>query len=160
MATWKIYKRHFLFFELLISIIIVVLFVFLLLRSTSIQNIEKWISINKDTIFPLLATISGTLLGFIITVMSIIIVFPETKRIRVLKQSNQYKTVLKVYLSAVKYLSAMIIFSIIGLGFNGYLEMIFSFIVLGLLIVSFFRIWRCIWVLKKMIEIFNEDKRH
>jgi len=81
----KVYKRHFLLAELLLSVIFTVLVLIIIQWLCSPETLEKWIDVNKEDIYPLVATIGGTLLGFVITGVSIILAFSESEKLKLLK---------------------------------------------------------------------------
>lgn len=67
---------------------------------------ERFIEINKITL-----DLEGTLLGFIITVVSILVAFNGSKLTEEVKQTGHFKTVLFIYLITCAELFVSIIFS-------------------------------------------------
>lgn len=155
---FETYKKHFLLAELLISILIILLIAFIIQNIWDIENIESWITTNCKSFYPLVATISGTLFGFVITSVSILFVFPDTPSLKRLKQSKSYKDVFIVYLSTIKYLGITLIISVIGLLCTEYILILF-YLLLWSIIISTLRIWRCLWILKNLIDIMIMDKK-
>jgi len=100
----KLYNRNFLIAEFLLSIVIALFGILLITSVLTSETILNWISLNKKDIYPLIATIAGTLLGFIITGVSIIFAFSESEKLRLLKKSKQYTTIYEIYFSTIKFL--------------------------------------------------------
>ena len=161
-AFWKPYKRHFLLAELIISIIFTIGIMVLVHFLWSHELLKSWIITNRNTIYPLIATIGGTLLGFVITGVSIILAFSESEKLRLLKRSKQYKTIFTIYFSTIKYLAITTIIAIIGLVVNDDFSVVIFYLLLWSVTISALRIWRCLWVLQSIVEIIhknNEDRR-
>jgi len=159
---WKPYKRHFLLAELIISIIFTIGIMVLVHFLWSHELLKSWIITNRNTIYPLIATIGGTLLGFVITGVSIILAFSESEKLRLLKRSKQYKTIFTIYFSTIKYLAITTIIAIIGLVVNDDFSVVIFYLLLWSVTISALRIWRCLWVLQSIVEIIhknNEDRR-
>jgi hypothetical protein len=150
----QVYKENFLIIELLIAAIIVgalyLIMVIFIAPDQFIIFLEKF----QTSIYSITSVGAITLLGFIITGISILITFTETPSLRPLKTSNQYSTLFKIYFSAIKHLGALTIVSIFGmLVLTPWIAVIIFYVCIFLFLTSIFRIWRCLWVLQKFIEI-------
>ena len=154
---WKTYKRHFLLAELIISIIFTIGIMVLVHFLWSHELLKSWIITNRNTIYPLIATIGGTLLGFVITGVSIILAFSESEKLRLLKRSKQYKTIFTIYFSTIKYLAITTIIAIIGLVVNDDFSVVIFYLLLWSVTISALRIWRCLWVLQSIVEIIHKN---
>ncbi len=157
---WRTYKRHFLLAELLLSLILSVLVLIIIQWFWSPDSLERWISSNKKEIYPLIATIGGTLLGFVITGVSIILAFSESEKLRLLKQSKQYTKIFAIYFSTIKYLAITTVVAIIGIVINNNLAILIFYLLLWSIVISSLRIWRCIWVLESIVEIIQKNDGH
>jgi hypothetical protein len=150
---YTIYKRHFIKLEFIISILITILLFFIIKYFWSPEDVRNWISQNKRDIYPLISTISGALLGFIITGVSIILAFSESEELKLLKQSKQYKTIFEIYFSTIKFLAITTIIPIVGIVINNKWMILLFYLFLWSLIISSLRIWRCLWILENIVEI-------
>lgn len=156
----KKYKRHFLFADLIFSIVISILIIYFINSRWSYDVINIWIFTNKGDLYPLLATIGGTLLGFVITGVSIIIAFSESEKLRLLKHSNQYQTIFDIYFSTIKYLAITTGVTIFGLITSDKWAVIILYLIIWSTTISLFRIWKCVWVLESIVEIIlNNGKK-
>jgi hypothetical protein len=108
------YHNNFLRYEFIISLLLGVLAIYLIHNYWSAKDIECWMSNNKAMFYSLLATISGKLLGFIITGISVILSLSESPKLETAKISTQFKKIFVVYFNTIKYLAYTAILSIIG----------------------------------------------
>ncbi|MBX0319738.1 hypothetical protein [Shouchella clausii] len=159
MGLKKIYRRHFLGFELLLSIIITFSF-FLIVKHTVSFNLlfENLIGI-RDVLYGTLAALSGALLGFVITGLSVLLISSDNEQMKRFKKSKHSKTIFKVFFSTSKYLGILLLISLVSLIFDrdnneSIFLMIGSF--WGIVIVTL-RILRCIWVLERIVSLHTED---
>jgi len=160
----KSYKKHFLEWEFFVSLFVAIVVIMYINALCSSRDVEDWIIANKKSVYPLIATISGTLLGFVITGVSIIIAFSESEKLKLLKKSKQYKTIFEVYFSTIKFLALTTVMAVIGLILDDSRAMPFtnldynigvSYIIFWLVIISSFRIYRCLWILENIVEIMH-----
>lgn len=156
MGIWKEYKRHFLAAEFLISIAFALIIIFFVRSFWSYEAIISWISANKKEVYSLIASIGGTLLGFVITGISIIIAFSESEKLKLLRKSKVYNTIFDIYFSTIRYLAVTTIIPIIGLVVNEG-EIYILYLLIWSIIISSLRIWRCIWVLENIVKIIHEN---
>lgn len=156
------YHNNFLTYEFIISLLISGLAIFLIQFFWSPEDLHKWIFFNKSQFYSLLATISGTLLGFIITGISVIIALSGSKELETVKNNRQFNKVFEVYFNTIKYLAFTVIVSIIGfLVNNDFINKYLFYILIFLAIISSFRVYRSVWVLKSIVRIIipkTEDK--
>ena len=152
----SLYRKNFLLAELILSFILVCL-VYIYQGPQSHDVIVKWISLNKGEIYPLIATISGTLLGFVITGVSIIMAFTESGKLELLKKSKHYKTIYEVYFNTIKYLAFTTVISIVGLMIDSSWSIYVLYAIIWSVIISSLRLWRCVWILENVIEIITKS---
>ncbi len=96
-------------------------------------------------------SVSASLFGFLITVMSILLVFPDNGRIYLLKQHNDYELLFMIFLFSIVLQILIFIFSLIGMlcyDFK-FLNIIFIFVLSLSILFTFLDIW----ILKRMINI-------
>ena len=128
MCEW--YDNNFLVIEFYLSVIIWIIVIVFLIFISPLNWDENFINFLINPVFPIIATISVTLLGFIITGVSILITFPNSDNIQLLKKSKSYGTLFDIFISTMKVLALTAILALIG---------IFSRNII--LQIIFFRIW-------------------
>jgi hypothetical protein len=151
------YKRHFLVIELFLAVFATFIIFIIFSRVFTEDQIHCLILIADKQIYSIIALGAITLLGFIITGVSILITFTETEKLKLLKGSKQYKTLFDIYFSTIKFLAITTILSVMGILIQDPTKskILFYLILLGVLI-SAIRIWRCVWVLEQIIGIVHE----
>lgn len=150
----RAYQRHFLFYELLLSVIVIIITYFVIQHYYAIEQQIELINTFKEKIYPLIATATVTLLGFIITGVSILISFLELDKLKLLKESKHCSTLFQIYFSAIKYLAATTFLVILGIMLTTFSTILFYLTLWGA-VISILRIWRCVWVLEQLISIIN-----
>lgn len=148
----KIYKRNFLNLELGLSILLGLGAIWLL----SFVDLNSWLQTNRTTIYSLIATISTTLLGFVITGVSVLIAFSESEKLKLLRESAQFETIFIVYFSTIKFLAITALLSIFGIIFSTFFQNLILYLVVWSIIISSLRIYRCLWVLENIVKIFHK----
>lgn len=150
--TKEIYWNHLFRFNFLIALIVVLIIRELLVSNFSPDDLNLWISSKTADIYPVIATIAGTLLGFIITSISIIIAFTESDKLKLLRQTKQYNSLFNIYFNTIKSLAITTVIVIIGILANSG-NIILFYICLVAVIISALFIWACIWALEQIINI-------
>jgi len=154
------YNKYFLQIELVMSIVLTIIIIYIFDCIRSPDTIINWLGQNKNEIYSLFATINGTLLGFIFTGMSIILVFTESDKLRLMKRSKHYKTIFIIYFSTIKYLGIATIIPILGIIFNNDYNIYLFYLIIWSIIISVLRIWRCMWVLESLIVISHNQNKN
>jgi len=152
------YKRHFMNVELLIVFIIAILILYLLFILLSPNGFDSWIISIKGSLYPVIATVSGALLGFVITGVSVIIAFSESDKLRLLRKPSTkktFKSLFDVYFRTIYYLAATTIISIFGIVIHQYSTFLFCILVISSFI-SLQGLYRCIWVLENLVQIIHK----
>ena len=151
----KNYEKYFLTYELFFSIVIIAILYYLTFYLKLNLIIMSLLDQNRSVLYGTIASISGALLGFVITGISILFAMKESPALLLLKTSSHYKTVFIVFLSACRYLAINTVVSLFGLLIDkdSSPHIWFFFIVLWVSLISVFRLMRCIWVLEQMIKL-------
>lgn len=156
MSLRDCYSEHFLLAELIISITLVIFLTWTIETNTGYLNAyDSWILANRGQLFPLIATIAGALLGFIITAVSVIASFFQTKDTLLSHAAGKEAlvNVFDCYISAIYVLAFTTASCVLGTFIDvAYLHWL-SYVVIWSAIISSLRIWRCLWALKNIIQI-------
>jgi len=153
----KIYEKYFLEIEFLFSILLITLVsIIIFFQYFQIWQNANFLTLLTNPVFPTIATISITLLGFIMTGVSVLISFTESGKMSLLKKSKHYQTLFDIFFSAIKYLAFTAFTSIIGIFSSGIFLQILFYLTLWGVIISSFRTYRCVWALEEIIVITKE----
>ncbi len=98
-------------------------------------------------------SLSATFLGFLITAYAILITFPESGKIRLLKEHKLYPSLFDAFLYGINVLIMYFVASLIGfiLGISSF---IFCIVTSFLLIYSVVWVLRIVWILRKMTQVY------
>lgn len=156
----RFYRAHFLGVELFISIILVTILTFITYKFIGFDDFQSTLNDVRDMLYGTLATLSGALLGFVITGLSVLLTTSTNKQIETLKRSKHYKTIFKIFFSTSKYLGVLLIFSLMGIVFDKDASPIIFITITTLwaLIIVAFRLLRCVWVLERIVKLHILDK--
>lgn len=151
----KWWEKNFLFNELTLSIIIVVTAWVIVNHFGLVNTICSILNNSRLQLYGTIASVTGALLGFIIAGMSILLTMGESESLNILRKSKHYFLIFKVYLSCSKYLALTTILAIVGLivDKDGAPIIWFTALVCWALLISIFRLLRCMWILEKMVGL-------
>ncbi|ASJ11262.1 hypothetical protein A3L12_08125 [Thermococcus sp. P6] len=135
---WKVKEFR---MDVLLTILIFVMLPFL----GNMAQISAWVR-EKDDV---LTSVSVTLLGFLITSLVILLTFPENHRIKFIKKHPTYPKIYDYFLFTIILLLILAIASLVVS-----LVPQLSALVVLLLVWSLISLLRCVWILKKMIELY------
>src|SRR5947209_6697978 len=108
----RTYDRHFLLAELIISALIA--------GSVATAAVSGRFSLlpyihgNRVAIYTTTTATLGTLLGFVITGVSVILALAESEKLKLLKRTSHYRTLFDVYISTARLLAIGTIISFLG----------------------------------------------
>jgi len=152
------YGNHFLGVHTFLITIFTSIIFFVFWKISYLQKISDFITNQKD-LFNLVASISASLLGFVITGLSILIVFYDSSKLEIIKKSKHKNLIYTIYFSTIKYLAVLTIVSILLCFLSGKqpYNLIFLFIFCWSFALSVFRIHRCLWILSTIIKIITKN---
>jgi len=140
-VLWKVREFR---LDTLFTILLVAISIFLFGEQMSI-----WLPEKADVI----TSVSVTLLGFLITSMVILLTFPENHRIKFIKKHPTYLKIYYYFLFTITLFLALAVTSFI----LSLLPILFPLTTL-FLVWSTISLIRCIWILKKMIDLYFQQK--
>lgn len=157
----KWWEKNFLIAELILSIIIIVVAYYMINFLNLKTSLVLMVADIRQQLYGTIASVSGSLLGFVITGMSILLTMGESESIKRLKKSKHYPQIFKVYLSSGKFLALSTVLAITALiiDTNGTPKLWCTAFVGWAVLISVFRLLRCIWVLENMIGLATNTKQ-
>jgi hypothetical protein len=91
------YERNFMCVEFLLALVMGLAF-FAATRFHTVQNkIEAVLSGSHQTLYATIASIGGSLLGFILTAVSVVVVFGQLPKLKTLRASPHYASVFHIF---------------------------------------------------------------
>jgi FtsH-binding integral membrane protein len=110
---------------------------------------------NRSAVYGALATIFGSLLGFVIASISIIMSLPDSPRLDVVRNSKHYPDLWQIFTSATKSLAVATGAALIGLVFDRDAEPIrfVLYLCVWTTVLATLRVYRCIWALERLVGV-------
>lgn len=149
----RFYERHFLGVELGASVVVTGAIVAGSLFGR--VHLLCYIAGNRAAIYTSLTAVFGTLLGFVVTGVSVILALTDSPRFKLLRTSPYYKTLFDIYVNAAKFLALATIAAFAGVVLDREASPlpVISYLTLWLVIISSLRLFRCIWVLERLVTV-------
>lgn len=151
----KFWRRHFLYCELILALLIATGIWVWLSRYGGYDQIDALLDKNRSVVYGTLASIYGALLGFTIASAAIVLGHAQSEELRVVRESCHYQTLWKVFLSTIRFLGFSTIVALFALIFdrpNQHSRIPMIMCIFGFLI-SALRLGRTIWVLENIIHL-------
>ena len=154
----KYWHRHFLGLEFCLASIPAILIAIWIMGFDGSSHIDNFMREVRSNIYRSIATISGTLLGFSIAAVSIVINFASSERLRLLRESGVYSKIWKAFFQATKILGSLTIVALVCLTWDrDDAPLSWLAIPISLLIcLSIARVIRVIWMLEQIVKILTK----
>lgn len=151
----KFWEANFLILEMLVPGIVCVLFVVWSAGFDKGVFVSRIFAENRGTLYSTLAALFGSMLGFVITAVSIILGYANNEKLEIVRESKYYPTIWSVFKSTIKILAIATLLALVGLVVDKDVQPLDFILYLNIyfVVISFFRIGRCIWVLENIIAI-------
>ena len=144
-----------------VPLLIIFLSIYLWRGDLLAQDFSNWVISYGYRLFPYIATISGALIGFIITSISIISGFLRDERSRVssLRDKPISDYIFAAFFHAIIALGITMVMTLVGSVSNGPLATwLFIFIAFAIA-VTMMRLFRCLWILSKLTKGNSMEKK-
>jgi hypothetical protein len=161
MSLKKYWEANFLTAEFVLSVLLTATFY---IWSEYIDKgvfIGRFFTNNRESLYTALVALFGSLLGFSITAVSIILGYANSERLEIVRKSNHYMDLWNTFKSAIIILALSTVSTLIGLIFDKDTNPIDIILYVNIFasILSFFRIARCIWILNYIIAIVSKPRK-
>ena len=149
------YEVHFLAYELVFALAVTGIIIAILESMSGRGHVAQALNGIRQGVYIAIASIAGSLLGFIVTTVSIIMGFMSSPRLRLVRESQHHQTLYSVFFSAIRYLAVVTVLALVGLLIDrdNAPKVWATYVVLGATLVATARMYRCVWVLEKVIRI-------
>jgi hypothetical protein len=117
--------------------------------------LDQVLGVHQNRIYENLTAVFGTLLGFVITAVSIVLGYTDNENLGVIRESDHYEDLWKVYKSAMRSLAFATAAGLLGVIFENIESVKYYLIYLNILTISLvvFRLGRSIWILENIISL-------
>ena len=159
-AIVNFWRRNFLSAEFLAALLVLVGAIVWSERFGGLCTIEKLLGGNRGPIYSALASIFGSLLGFVITAASIVITAAGSERMAIVRNSPHYETLWKVFTQTIWCLAFATITALIALVLDrdSKPNTIAFYFCIGGVLFAIVRMYRCLWIMEKIILLFTKSR--
>jgi hypothetical protein len=149
----KLWRRHFLFIEALIVFITSIAFIIWFYCLDGAASVNAILIDNRSAVYGTMASIFGSLLGFVITATSIVLGFSVSDKLTVLRSSTEYPKLWKTFSSTIWALGVTALVSLVCLLLDKdkHPFPVLTLILVFFTLISLVRIARTIWALEHII---------
>ncbi|HEV8264491.1 MAG TPA: hypothetical protein VGQ06_06040 [Gemmatimonadales bacterium] len=157
----KVWRANFLVVELGIAIVLTAGFVFWVERCGGEAIVTDVLHGQRSAIYGTLASIFGSLLGFAITAVAIVLGFVPLERMSVVRESVYYDDLWRVFTSAIRVLALATVTTLVGLVLDRDASpaLPLVYVCVYATILSLLRLLRCVWILEKVIHLVTRPPR-
>jgi len=155
--SFQWYEKNFLWWELLLSIIFALAFLAVMKCGSIEPKLIELLNDSRNPLYTSIASIAGAILGFVIAGFSIIYALLDHDELERVKESSHAKDIQKTYMSAIRALALTTFLAMLAILFDkdsNPCVVMFYLNIFGVTLSSF-RVWRCIWILENLVEIFT-----
>jgi hypothetical protein len=119
------------------------------------EVLEAVLHDNRGAVYGTLASVFGALLGFVITTLSIVLGFASHERMELLKETRHYKTLWDVFTSATWSLAISTAVPVFALMLDRETHPLRwpAYFVVWASLLGAARVYRCVWVIEKIVRI-------
>jgi hypothetical protein len=148
------WRKNFLTVELCVAVLLSAGLLIWWRYGSGIRVLTEIVHGSRSQIYGTLASIFGSLLGFVITALSVVLGFSSADRLKILRGSSYYKQLWDVFTSAIRVLGFTTLIWLGALFFDresAPKPLLFVFC-LAFSFLAVLRLARCVWVLERIVE--------
>lgn len=149
------WRRNFLLSEFVLALLIGITFGWWVILHGGAAIVEPILHGNRGPVYGAIATIWGSLLGFVITAISVVLGLVNHERLTIIRESKHYAQLWRVFTAASKALAFATLGALTALIIDRDTEVNYYCLTIcvWLSVLCIFRLARCMWVLERIIEI-------
>jgi hypothetical protein len=120
--------------------------------NSNVDSLLKW---NRGSIYAALASIFGSLLGFVITTLSIIVAVSQMERLAVVRESEHYNDLWDTFMAGIRAFGFATVVALVGLVGDRDEHPVHLLFVATVFAGSLaaLRLARCVWILEKVLSV-------
>ena len=149
------WRTHFLIVELALAILLALAFFWWSHWHKGWAIIDATLDGNRAAVYGAMASIFGSLLGFVITAVSIVLGFSTFDRLAIVRTSEHYSDLWRIFTASIRCLALATIISLLGLIYDRDKAPCHTLMYLTVyaVVLATFRLGRCIWILEQIISL-------
>jgi hypothetical protein len=156
----KFYREHFLAGDAAIAVVLSCAVLAWMIKFCGIATVDCILAGNRSAVYGALSTIFGSLLGFAITAVSIIVGVWGLDRLTILRESKHAGDLWRIFTSTTRWLGLATVLSLAGLIGDRDAEPVHSILYATVVVtaIAVTRLGRSIWSLENIVRILAAPK--
>ena len=153
LAQW--WKVHFLAAEMGLAVLAGVAFAVWAVWLGGQPLVDVALKGNRAAVYGTLASICGSLLGFTIAAVAIVLGYASSDRLAIVRESRHYLTLWHVFVAAMRAMGTATLVALVGLILDrdGAPVPVILYVCVGTTTLAALRLARCLWVLEQAIAL-------
>ncbi len=155
------WRKHFLGAELTLGVVVTAAFIGWAEWFGGLAELQVLLDGRRSVVYGAFAAIAGSLLGFVIATISIVLGLSSSPRLKRVRDSKHYGTLWVVFTTSIKWMGLATLALLAGLLFDREQspKWWLFYASAGSVLLALLRLWRCIWVLEQVIKVVSTDGR-
>lgn len=151
----RLWRRHFMPFEAATALLAAGAFASWAQWGGGWTSVDGVLQGSRSAVYSTLASVTGALLGFVLTAVSIVLGFSSMRQMAVLRESPHYKTLYRIYFEATAFLSGTTVSALVALVLDRDRDPVplWLYLTLTFTLLSMVRVARCVWVLERFVDL-------
>jgi hypothetical protein len=153
-AVRTVYRRHFLVFDLIVSLGLASVIAYYF-HSSGWSLLGALDLAGRRALYASIATISASLLGFVLVAVPIVFALPPTQRLELLRKSKQYPTIFRTFMSSLTYFALTTIYVTVLLVIDTSVSPhpVYGYVLVWLTVIAALRFVRAVQILGRLLDI-------
>jgi hypothetical protein len=159
LATWI--RLHFLALELAVCALLTAAFFIWIHWGDGATAVDGILATNRGAIYGALAAVFGSLLGFSITAVSVVMLISQDPRMTMVRESKHYKTMWDVFTKGIFALAAATATALLALVMDRDCphSRFAMTLALGTSLLALARLFSCVWLLEQLVTIVRGEEK-
>ena len=121
---------------------------------------DKTLEGIRVSVYRVTMGVAASLLGFSLTVVSVVLGFSSYKRLAVLRESKHYPALWRTFFGAVSALGLLLVCAFLALVFDRDERPIVALEIayVGLCVLAGLRLYRSVWILRRLVDLIAKPK--
>lgn len=155
MSLKQSWNKSFLLYEFILSVLLMIVLIGVLQYFNLHDVVTNLFTGVRTSFYATIAQIEGALLGFVIAGVSILLTMSESPAMIILRKSPYFRTIYDVFTNSAKFFALSTVISLFAMVWDkdDSLNITLMFLVIWCVIISIFRLSRCLWILDKIIDM-------
>jgi hypothetical protein len=122
--------------------------------------LTRFLNGRRDGLYSTLAGLEGTILGFVLAALTIVLGYSQSPRFEIIRSSRHWGSIFGIYISGIRWTAISTVFAIIGLVLDRDASPNRPVIVLSAASISFsiYYIGKVLWVTEQVVKVVISEK--